>query len=615
MSLQFNDAHFHSNYDRKEDLQDKAEVVKRARSSIGHRPSLPTLASSASIPRAPTTAISRPSIDTRSVIDTREGYDEQGDTDSLQSGLPSLTSVETDLADTLSQVILETNSIAPSRRSSWRPEEDETFSDDDLDRGLTAAEVRDLDEEGQVKDFLTRAKHFLILSAAGKPIYSRHGTEQVVPGYMAIIQAIMGFYQESPTPDALQSFSSADLHVVMLVRGPVYLVAISKLAEGENTLKTQLNFLYDVVLSTVTKSRMVKLFARGDNFDLGRLLSGSEQFMNTVCDQMTYDALHFDVLFGSLSVFRLRSTLRARINNILSYYRPKKTTEFLCGIIAVNKKLVAVLHPKGLTLYPADLRLVFETVWDRGMEENQDHWLPLCLPNFNSSGYLHVFVSFMAPSIATILISSSKDDFYALQEMKASVQKKLIKEGLIQDLIKAKHTQVSTETLQISGIVEHFIFRSREHVQHLMPPFPDLSTTPHKSETTGTHQPKRSRPRSRISRMTLMGIYEELISAGPPAYRLQVRHFPHQRASSDSSKTPNAGASAKTDEILALTWFTAAFELYVISRPFSSSKEVDGLGGGVGKIKVNELIGAANVIQQFVKREEKRVFVDDGVTF
>lgn len=603
MKLELHDSHFKS-------LAPGTQCSRSSSDSQGDsvqdlkRPVLPTLASASSVPTATTAVLSRPAIDTRDVIDTREGYTHERALSSTErGGLPSLNSVENDLEVSLAQVMLESHSVRSPRHlhSQETIPTEYCISEDELESQLSATQVNELDEEGQVNDFLARPKHFLILSAAGKPIYSRHGTEQIVPGYMAVIQAMMGFYQESTKPDVLQSFSAPNLQLVMLIQGPIYLVAISKLGEEEGTLHGQLKFLYDVLLSNVTMTRMGKLFARGDNFDLGRLLIGSEQFMDTICDQMTSGMLHFDVRFSSLSVFRLRSTLRVRINNILAHYRPTQNSEFLCGIVAVNKKLVSVLHPKGLSLYPADLRIVFETVWSRGIDEGLDHWLPLCLPNLNSSGYLHIYVSFLASSIATILISSSKDDFYVLQDMKQQLQKKLIKEGLIQDLIKAKRTQVTTESLHVSNIAEHFIFRSREHVQYLMPPLPP---EPHPCRTRSAKQPRRSAATSRLSSRKLFNIYQTLIVTGSPMYKLQVRRIVNH-------KTENLET-----QILALTWFTNSFELYVISRPFFLPRgDIAANQDAHDPVRVNELIGAANVIHQFVKREEKRVWVDDGVTF
>lgn len=43
----------------------------------------------------------------------------------------------------------------------------------------------------------SRQKHYFILSSAGKPIYSRHGSDSVISGYMGVIQAIISFFEDN----------------------------------------------------------------------------------------------------------------------------------------------------------------------------------------------------------------------------------------------------------------------------------------------------------------------------------------------------------------------------------------------------------------------------------
>jgi hypothetical protein len=42
-----------------------------------------------------------------------------------------------------------------------------------------------------------RRKHFFILSAAGKPIYSRYGDDAIISGYMGVIQTIISFFEDN----------------------------------------------------------------------------------------------------------------------------------------------------------------------------------------------------------------------------------------------------------------------------------------------------------------------------------------------------------------------------------------------------------------------------------
>ncbi|CCG83670.1 protein of unknown function [Taphrina deformans PYCC 5710] len=536
------------------------------------RPQLLSKASTVSVYSNPTTAITQPTIDEHTVLDNREGRQASNRTSVTISNRSSRAhSIESELAEFMNQTYIEQESSS-NHNATPKIDIEEVLELEpaaEITVGPSRDEVAAMSEEDQVADFLSREKHFLILSAAGKPIYSRYGSGQVISGYMGILQAIMGFYQDSTTPDTLQAFSSPGLQVAMLVKGP----------ESENTLRAQLDFLYQVVVSGITSTSMARLFDRGDNFDLGRLLSGSESFLDNISDSLTSSDLYFDMFFGCLSVFKFRATLRSKLEHIIAAHRPP-SANLLYAMLAIDKKLVSILRPKGHTMHPTDLQLVFETVWERGFEEGQDYWLPLCLPKFNNTGFLHVFVSFLAPSIAIILISADKDDFFQLQTMKQDILQKMEKEGLVRDLIRARFSQITTASIGIADIVDHFVFKSRAKLQYLMP-------APIKSKQQAKNSP--------LSRLRVRQIYEDLQGIGT-RQKLQIRHYP----------TGEPGT-----EILALSWVTQSFECYVIGRPTST----DTNPSETSVSPTAALIGASNAIHQYVRREEGRVWLNDGITF
>lgn len=61
---------------------------------------------------------------------------------------------------------------------------------------------------------MAKEKHYLILSAAGKPIWTRHGDSGLISGYVGVIQTIISFYEDSD--DHLRSFSAGDTKFVIV---------------------------------------------------------------------------------------------------------------------------------------------------------------------------------------------------------------------------------------------------------------------------------------------------------------------------------------------------------------------------------------------------------------
>src|SRR5689334_9523644 len=82
-----------------------------------------------------------------------------------------------------------------------------------------------------MQEWRSKLKHFLILSSAGKPIYSRHGDDQLITNYIGVVQTLISFYQEAD--DTLRGFTAGDVRFVVISKGPLNLVAITRLPESD----------------------------------------------------------------------------------------------------------------------------------------------------------------------------------------------------------------------------------------------------------------------------------------------------------------------------------------------------------------------------------------------
>ena len=50
-----------------------------------------------------------------------------------------------------------------------------------------------------------------------------------------------------------------------------------------------------------------------------------------------------------------------------------------------------------------------------------ESWTPLCLPKFNSKGFLHAYICYIAKDVSIVMISTDKDRFFELSEWKSSI--------------------------------------------------------------------------------------------------------------------------------------------------------------------------------------------------
>lgn len=275
-----------------------------------------------------------------------------------------------------------------------------------------------------------KSKHFFILSAAGKPIYTRHGDGGLISDYIGIIQTIISFFQESG--NNLKGFSAGKSKIYIYTQGPLHLVAISRLLESDSQLRCQLEALYMQILSTLTLPALHRIFAARPSTDLRRPLEGTESLLSSLADSFTRGSP--STLLSALECLRLRKSHRQVISNTLL---KEKVSSLLYGLVVAGGKLVSVVRPKKHSLHPGDLQLIFNMIFEAdGVKAGGgDSWIPICLPGFNSKGYLYMYVSFLdlhdsvdmnegehkEESVAIILISTEKESFYSLRDMRDSV--------------------------------------------------------------------------------------------------------------------------------------------------------------------------------------------------
>ncbi|KAI2633618.1 vacuolar fusion protein MON1 [Hypomontagnella submonticulosa] len=431
---------------------------------------------------------------------------------------------------------------------------------------------KDWSDEDRLKLWKSKLKHFMILSSAGKPIYSRHGDLGLINSSMGVVQTIISFYEGAKNP--LLGFTAGSTRFVVVTEGPLYFVAISRLGESDSQLRAQLDALYMQILSTLTLPTLTNIFANRPSTDLRKPLQGTESLLSSLADSFTRGSP--SALLGALECLRLRKSHRHAINNA---FLRTRTEKLLYGLIVAGGKLVSVIRPRRHSLHPSDLQLIFNMLFESGgiKAGGGENWIPLCLPAFNNRGYLYMYVSFLdvepeserdtsaaSEEIAIILISPDKESFFALQQMRDDVVAELKKRGHI-DIIKTAAQQGRPKMNDIApgAHISHFLFKSRANVQFCMPSLlPTFS--------------------SLISHRRLMSLYHNLHST------IHAKHT-HVKV-----------LHCVGEDTTSLAWITPIFEFYCVAGP-NASRTV--------------ITQGANKIIQWAKREEERLFIIGGGVF
>ncbi|ETI28029.1 hypothetical protein G647_00478 [Cladophialophora carrionii CBS 160.54] len=423
----------------------------------------------------------------------------------------------------------------------------------------------------------SKRKHFLILSAAGKPIYTRHGSDAVISSYVGIIQTIISSYSE--TDDELRSFQADGVLFVILSRTNLFLVGITSLPESESQVRVQLEALYMQILSTLTLPTLTHIFSVRPSSDLRRPLQGTEVLLSSLADSFTRGSP--STLLSALECLKIRKSHRNIINSTMIKAR---VDDLLYGLVVAGGRLVSVIRPKKHSLHPSDLQLIFNMLFEaEGVKAGGgDSWIPVCLPGFNNTGYLYMYVSFLdmggenvremaeneriaqEDSVAIILLSANKEGFEDLHSMKNYLVHEFRRNRSMHIIHAAVQAGRPAPTDIIAGtVLRHFLYKSKGNVQFFMPSFsPNFETLK--------------------QRRRLMSLYHNLHASVHAKHAgVRVHH--------------SVGASAT-----ALAWVTPMFELYCVAGPTASR---------------NALSSSANKVVQWVQREEERIFLIGGAVF
>ena len=507
---------------------------------------------------------------------SRQASDAGDETSSLRSYLPNTATVEdmgSFFGDDQQQTPTQQAYLSDRDEKTERIDMEADFDFDDEFSDV----IDNAQDERVLVSWKAKKKHFIILSAAGKPIYTRHGSDGVISSYVGIIQTIISFYQSASDP--LRSFTADGVKFVVLSQTNLFLVAISSLLESESQLRMQLEALYMQILSTLTLPTLTHLFANRPSTDLRRPLQGTEVLLSTLADSFTRGSP--STLLSALECLKIRKSHRQVINNTLLKAR---VDDLLYGLIVAGGRLVSVVRPKKHSLHPGDLQLLFNMLFEAdGIKAGGgESWIPVCLPGFNNKGYLYMYVSFLDTSgnnvheiqandevakedtVAIILLSASKDSFESLRSMKQYLIGELNRNRSMQVIQKAVQNGRLAPTEIVPGtVLHHFLYKSKGNVQFFMPSFSPQYET-------------------RRQRRQLMSLYHILHAS------VHVKH-----ASVRVQHSMNIAFTA-------LAWVTPMFELYCVAGPHSSR---------------NALAQSANKVVQWVQREEERIFIIGGAVF
>ncbi|KAG8746378.1 Vacuolar fusion protein mon1 [Ceratobasidium sp. 428] len=416
--------------------------------------------------------------------------------------------------------------------------------------------------------------------------------EEDVSSAMGLLQALVSVFADDG--DRIRCINAGRTRITFVLRAPLYYACVSSWGEPESVIRLHLDYLHLQILTVLTGTQLQKIFERRGNFDLRRLLDGTDPLIHSLTARLSTD---LSITLTSLHTLRVDPGLRFRAAELV--LPSKDTKDVLYVILFSGDKVVTLVRPRKHSIHPSDLHLLLNTLSSPALRSSSSaSWVPICLPKFNPKGFLYCYVSFLdsgdigqnaetgsSPGIGLAIVTPDRDGFEKLRDLADGAEAALVKANMPKLLSQAAQSSpYSVEELGIAGLL-HFVYKSRTLVQ-----------VTHPQWDPAINQARQVEP-SDWCRVT------PLICDSTLKYRLVTLYQTIHDALHAKSGQQSGSIKLqliKTDTECVMGWITQPFEIYVAVEP---------------QLPKNAVVGAANAIARWVKKEEGRLFLRDAPVF
>jgi len=311
-------------------------------------------------------------------------------------------------------------------------------------------------------------KHVLVFTKAGKPVWARHGDEEVTSALMGILYTMFSIVEE--TDDELHEIElGGGRKMVYYHVEPLILVAIG-FGTGKQ-MNFELQIVRDQILSLISGGEIKRRYELSSTFDLRRFIHGSERFLHSICDSIDTDPAFF---LQSIQLVPLQASKRDQIGSILSSCRdPGDQPGLVFSLLCLDSRVLCMCQDKNIPkFHPIDILLLLNLLKNQQSLKDSEVWLPICLPRLEESYSLQAHISYIPESndrMCLVLISNNRspDTFHELRKVKDNIANKLASKKLIHCVLESAENYLTMD----AGIpqIKHFMYCSNSNNQVTVP--------------------------------------------------------------------------------------------------------------------------------------------------
>jgi len=257
------------------------------------------------------------------------------------------------------------------------------------------------------EEFFTKKRHFLIMTDGGKPVYSRYGDEVENNSIFATISAMITkftiFNSTESFKEELNVISNKKNKIVFIKKGQLIYIALSKkIDDTVSLLHSQLEFLYNQLMSILTSGLYEKLEENPSK--VSSAMEGTEHLFEQM---IQYSSNSFISIFNSYQIMNFQNfgESRDKLNKILEENRGNA----LYCILMTPYEIITFTHSNQIVVQSSDLILIQNLIFCTEMLKTQESYVPICLPGVSDQGFLQLYSHFSEENIGIIFITENVD--------------------------------------------------------------------------------------------------------------------------------------------------------------------------------------------------------------
>ena len=194
-----------------------------------------------------------------------------------------------------------------------------------------------------------------------------------------------------------------------------------------SSLLSQLDYVHSQIVSVLT-GQVAILLQQRPQYDVRNLLIGTE---NLLSDLVVSHDSNYALLLNATHFLPLSRVTRGKVQAAMK----RGGKGYIYGLLLSSTHLLSLQNNTKAPISPRDLHLLINFLHNSQSLQSSESWTPVCLPDFNSSGYVYAYTHYLTEEVCLCLVSINSQDIAGLKDSKGKIVEGLHRNRCMEEII------------------------------------------------------------------------------------------------------------------------------------------------------------------------------------